>query len=349
MDTRAPVEFARGSFPKAINLPLLTDEERAEIGSCYKKQGQAAAIALGHSLVSGATKQARIDAWLQFCRDNPQGYLFCFRGGLRSQICQQWLQEAGCDYPRVTGGYKAMRRFLIDSLDSIAERAELIVIAGHTGSAKTTLLETLDAAVDLEGLAHHRGSAFGRRVGGQPSQIDFENALAIALLKKFHTGPQSPIFLEDESRLIGRCALPQKLREAMQQAPLVVVEESLDFRVEHTYQKYILDKLNEWQNREGEDAGFAAFAEDLTSALYRIRKRLGGDRFPVVERLMQDALQLQSREQPDLHREWIRYLLDVYYDPMYRYQMQKQEKRILFRGSLESVERYLKDRLVGTL
>jgi tRNA 2-selenouridine synthase len=115
LDTRAPLEFARGAFPAARNLPLMSDEERAAVGSCYKQRGQDAAIALGQELVSGVIRDARITAWREFARAHPEGYLYCFRGGLRSQIVQQWLRDSGIDYPRVSGGYKAMRRFLIDT------------------------------------------------------------------------------------------------------------------------------------------------------------------------------------------------------------------------------------------
>ena len=100
MDVRAPVEFGQGAFPGVANLPLMDDGERQQVGTCYKHKGQEAAIALGHQLVSGATKRQRIEAWAQFAQTHPQGVLYCFRGGLRSQIVQQWLlNEAGIDYP----------------------------------------------------------------------------------------------------------------------------------------------------------------------------------------------------------------------------------------------------------
>lgn len=93
MDARAPVEFHKGAFPGAVNLPLMNDIERQKVGTCYKVHGQQAAIELGHKLVCGAIKEERIAAWAAFARANPEGYLYCFRGGLRSQITQQWLRE----------------------------------------------------------------------------------------------------------------------------------------------------------------------------------------------------------------------------------------------------------------
>ena len=112
MDMRAPKEFTQGSFPCASSLPLMSDDERAQVGSCYKQRGQQAAIELGHQLVSGGLKAQRLAGWVDFARNHPDGYVYCFRGGLRSQTVQQWLREAGVDYPLIKGGYKAMRRFL---------------------------------------------------------------------------------------------------------------------------------------------------------------------------------------------------------------------------------------------
>lgn len=109
IDVRAPVEFAQGALPGAVNLPLMIDDERHQVGIAYKKHGQAAAIELGERLVSGAVKQARIAAWQAYLAEYPNALIYCFRGGLRSQITQQWLEEAGISRPRLEGGWKAMR------------------------------------------------------------------------------------------------------------------------------------------------------------------------------------------------------------------------------------------------
>ena len=125
LDTRAPVEFVKGAFPGAVNIPLMNDAEREQIGLRYKQQGQDAAIALGHQLVSGETKAARIRAWADFAHRHPDGCLYCFRGGLRSRIARQWIQEeAGIDYPRVAGGYKAMRGFLLEGSGRMRFRSD---------------------------------------------------------------------------------------------------------------------------------------------------------------------------------------------------------------------------------
>jgi tRNA 2-selenouridine synthase len=341
LDTRAPVEFARGSFPGAVNLPLMNDAERAAVGTCYKQSGQAAAIALGHSLVNGEVKEQRVAAWLAFARQHPAGYLYCFRGGLRSQICQQWMREAGCDYPRVRGGYKAMRRFLLQTLETMYAQQPLLVLGGRTGCAKTTLLQRMPAAVDLEGLAHHRGSAFGKRVGGQPAQIDFENAFAVAALRMSTAHPERALLLEDESKLIGRVLLPPNLRLAMKAAPLVLLDAPVEARIEHSFRHYILDNLREWQEVAGSADGFNSFTNDLRQALRNIQRRLGGERHAALQILMERAIANHAEGNAELHRDWIAELLANYYDPMYDYQLRKNAERIVFRGTTEAVAEFI--------
>ncbi|TGD70844.1 tRNA 2-selenouridine(34) synthase MnmH [Mangrovimicrobium sediminis] len=341
MDTRAPVEFAHGSFPNTVNLPLMTDDERALVGTCYKQQGQEAAIDLGHSLVHGAVKSERVEAWLDFARRNPDGYLFCFRGGLRSQICQQWMREAGCDYPRIHGGYKAMRRFLIDTLETQGSERRFILLAGHTGAAKTALLARVPNSLDLEGMAHHRGSAFGKRPGGQPAQIGFENSIAAGLLQQAERFPAQATVLEDESRLIGKLALPQNLREAMARAPLVLLQSTLAQRVEHTFENYILAALHERREHYGQEQGFTQFADYLRQSLANIQRRLGGARYQALDAQLMEALVAHERGDPDAHRGWIEALLVDYYDPMYSYQMDKKRDQVVFAGDADAVYQYL--------
>lgn len=341
IDTRAPVEFAQGAFPGAVNLPLMTDDERAQVGLCYKQHGQQAAIALGHDLVQGEAKAARVQAWIDFARSHPDGYLYCFRGGLRSQISRQWMADAGCDYPRVIGGYKAMRNYLLQALETSLAQGPVIVLSGQTGCAKTQLLHQLAGAVDLEGLARHRGSAFGKRVGGQPTQIDFENALSIALLKRRHASLTRPLVLEDESQLIGRIVLPDPLLAAMKQSPIVLIETGLEQRVEHTYANYILDKLREWQSHAGVEEGFRQFADELLASLSGLKRRLGGWRHQQLQALMQSAIDAHLDGDPLGHKLWIRVILQEYYDPMYAYQLERKTDRVVFRGSYELVLDFL--------
>ena len=339
LDTRAPLEFEKGAFPNSINIPLMSDSEREQVGTCYKQQGKQAAIELGHSLVSGEIKEKRIQLWCEFARTNPNGYLYCFRGGLRSQISQRWMQEAGIDFPRVLGGYKSMRRFLIDSLEQSIETSSFHLISGKTGTGKTRAIEKINRAIDLEELAEHRGSSFGRLPTAQPTQINFENALAIAFLKvsDWNAGP---VFVEDESKMIGYVCLPAALSEKMQKAPLLIVEEELESRIEIILEDYI-DDLGERFMEVSPGQGKILHKNHMLEALHRIRKRLGSELHGELMKLMANAFNAESNTVSDvgrnLHRCWIELLLTRYYDPMYEYQNNRREGEILARGNRDEI------------
>ena len=341
MDTRAPVEYARGSFPGAVNLPLMMDDEREAVGTCYKEQGQEAAIELGHRLVSGAVRQERIAAWADFARQHPEGYLFCFRGGLRSQIVQRWLaEEAGVVYPRVAGGYKAMRHFLMQTTERLATTLPLYVVGGMTGTGKTELLQRLTGALDLEACANHRGSGFGRRVSAQPAQIDFEHRIATSLLALETTAP-SAVVVEDEGHFIGRCSVPAALFDRMQRAPLLWLEDSFENRTQRILQDYVIHQRADHDAAFGE-AGSTRFAAHLTDSLFRIRKRLGGERYERARALMDEALQIQAESgHTEGHTAWIALLLREYYDPMYVHQKAQKQHRMVVCGDADTLARFV--------
>jgi tRNA 2-selenouridine synthase len=345
MDTRAPIEYSKGAFPGTVNLPLMDDNERHLVGTCYKQKGQQAAIELGHQLVSGALRDQRIAAWADFARAHPNGYLYCFRGGLRSHTVQQWLKtDAGIDYPLVSGGYKAMRTFLLDTTEQAARDCDFVVLGGMTGTGKTDVLLELHNSIDLEGHAHHRGSSFGKRATAQPTPIDFENRLAIDLLKKRDAGTEQFV-LEDESRIIGACAIPLPLFERMQQAPVVWLEDSLEHRVNRILRDYVADLCTEFVALHGTEQGFELFAQRLLQSLGKLTKRLGWERYQRLNAQMQAALNIQRRDGPlDLHRDWIEGLLKEYYDPMYAYQRQSKQARIEFAGNQATVLEHLRQR-----
>ncbi len=329
LDVRAPGEFARGAFPGAVNLPLLTDDERHQVGLRYREAGGDAAVALGERLVSGSTRDARVAAWRVWTSRHPEGALYCWRGGLRSQIVHEWLAAEGDAPARIAGGFKALRGFCLNALD---RDVPWVVLAGLAGSDKTGILERIPRSVDLEGLANHRGSAFGKRGTPQPPPIAFENALAVRVLQltsdvapaEFGASPDTPVAVEDESRTIGRLAVPREVFAGMQRAPVVVVEAPREDRIEHIYRGYV-----------AKDEGARS---RLEQALDNIQRRLGGERHLAVRREMQRAFETGA---PEGHRAWIGLLLDWYYDPMYDYQLGQKTDRITFRGGRADVAEYL--------
>jgi len=344
-DVRAPVEFNKGAFPSAINLPLMDDVERQKVGTCYKHHGQQAAIDLGQKLVCGELKEKRIAEWKHFAEQNPEGYLYCFRGGLRSRTSQQWLkEEAGIDFPLVQGGYKAMRTFLIETVEQTVEKSELYIIGGMTGTGKTDVLLQLENGLDLEGHAHHRGSSFGKHATPQPSQINFENNLAIDMLKKNETGIKKYI-LEDEGRAVGSCSVPLSLYQKMSISPIIWLEDSLENRVERILRDYVICLLDEFTKINGEQEGFDLFSGRLRESLMKITKRLGGKCYQRIAALMDSALiSHELNEGVDAHREWVALLLSDYYDPMYNYQSKKKQDRIVFKGNHQAVTSFLKEK-----
>ena len=342
LDVRAPVEFLQGAFPQAKNLPLINDEERRIIGIRYKEKGQEQAIALGHELVYGKIKESRVLDWAEFTQQHPQGALYCFRGGMRSKISQRWIfEKTGVVYPRIKGGYKALRRYLLNELDIASKEIQFTILSGRTGTGKTLLLNRINHKVDLEDIFRHRGSAFGKHAIPQPSQIDIENKLAVALLKQ-RSNNINRILLEDEAAYIGSRRLPESIVQCMRNSPLIVLEAGVDERVSIVFDEYIIKALAEYQELLGEPRGFDTWAENLLFALHKIRQRLGGQRYNEIKATMEDAIHRQrTAGELEYHKDWIRTLLVDYYDPMYDYQLDKKADRILFRGECDSVLEYV--------
>ena len=324
IDLRAPGEFLTGAVPGAVNLPILSDDERHQVGLTYKETGQAAAIELGNSLVSGPVREERLAAWLSFIEIHPDAWLYCWRGGLRSETAQSWLADAGVSIHRVPGGFKALRRRCLQLLDSAPDAKPWLVLGGRTGTGKTVVLNEVQGSIDLEGLANHRGSAFGAALSAQPTPVSFENALAVDWLTHNHRY----LLLEDESRTIGRLAVPPNWHEKMQIAPVVILEADLDTRAAHIAAEYVDEPLAAGMT-EVELAG------RLRGSLDRIQRRLGGLRHKQVSE------QLDRGFQTGEHSVWIQSLLSWYYDPMYDYQLKKKERRIVFRGDRAAVRQFL--------
>ncbi len=287
IDARSPKEFAQGHIPNAINVPLLNDEHRHLVGCCYKEQGQEAAIALGYQLVTPffpAIQQQALTA-----APTKKIWLHCWRGGLRSKITAGLFAEVGIEVLIIQGGYKAWRNALLQEL-TIHRKG--YVVAGHTGTGKTDVLQALQSlekgVIDLEALAHHKGSAFGGvRMPAQPTQEQFENLLGLSLKKI--GAHHAPLFVESESRMIGKIRIPDAFFNEMWSWPRIILHRDLESRIE-----YIEHAYSHCHN------------EELSEKTTQLSKRMGSEQ--VKEALMH--LHAGNR------KEWIRLLLH-YYDKSY--------------------------------
>ncbi len=275
IDVRSPSEYQKGHIAHAVNLPLFDDTERAEVGTIYKQKGRDHAVIRGLEIVGpkmadfvvSAKKVARAHDKQRVDQSEntnssdtppiPVG-VHCWRGGMRSESFA-WLLEKGGFAPKLLdGGYKSYRNHVHCRID---RQFNLLVISGLTGAGKTKYLHLLKSrgqqVVDLEGLANHRGSAFGAiGLGDQPSTEQFENLLFHAL-EKFD--PSLPIWVEDEGNRIGGVVVPASFHKQMQHARAIFVDASVSRRVEHLIEVYgPLPK------------------EALAHSVEKIRKRLGG-------------------------------------------------------------------------
>ncbi len=327
LDVRAPSEFAHGRMPGSTNLPILDDDERMQVGTAYKQEGHESAMALGHRLVSGPRRQHRIDEWIEQCRSHPETQVMCWRGGERSRLAQQWLAEAGFQQQRVEGGFKALRQACLYVLDH--PEKNWWVVSGRTGSAKTTLIERLPNAIDLEGRANHRGSAFGSRFTPQPTPVSFENQLATDYLQHEFLD----LVVEDESRTIGRMGLPLAWHACMQQAQIALVEVDIEERIAHIESESVTAAT-----AEAVSLGLSseAVCQRYLNAATRIRRRLGGLRMDQLCGRIKAAFANQAS-----HESWISYLLSEYYDPMYDFQLARKKDRIVYRGNHQEVMGFL--------
>lgn len=257
LDVRSPGEFVQGRIPGALSFPLFTNEERKEVGTLYKQVSPEEALLKGLEFVG--PKMAGFVREAGQLAPNRKLALYCWRGGQRSGSMAWLLSTAGFEVILLKGGYKAFRRLVVEAKP---QGHRFQVLCGYTGSGKTRILHALaqlgQTVLDLEKLAHHKGSAFGT-IGEtpQPSQEQFENEL-------FHFLHQTPsetrIWLEDESRAIGRLRIPDFLFEPMSVSPGFLIERDVEDRIAEAVGLY------------GQ-----APAEVLEESVRKVAKRLGGD------------------------------------------------------------------------
>jgi tRNA 2-selenouridine synthase len=264
IDVRSQDEYKNGHIPCAINLPILDNEERAVIGTLYKKSNRQTAIKKGLDYFGPKMKffVEEVENLLskKTYRDHSTVIIYCWRGGMRSNIMGWLLTLYGFKVKLIKGGYKSFRNWCLDVFD---RDNQYILIGGFTGSGKTEIINKLskrynEPVIDLEGLAKHRGSAFGGiGMENQPSQEMFENLLALRLHDLFDSSHY--ILLEDESQRIGMVSIPQLLWNRMRLSKLIFLKLSFEKRLENIINDY--GKLDR---------------SLLSSAIIRLQKKLGG-------------------------------------------------------------------------
>lgn len=286
IDVRSPGEFQHGHIPGAINIPVFDNEERAQVGTTYKRKGKEPAIALGYEIV-GPKLKSFAEMASAHARDGKL-LVHCWRGGMRSAKMAEFFEAGGVTTQVLIGGYKRYRNHV---LSSFGEKLNICLLAGETGSGKTEILKHLAEAgaqvIDLEELASHRGSSFGAiGMNPQPTVENFEHLLFNALKK---IDPKKRLWLEAESRSIGRVFIPAAFWDQMQAAPVYRLQVPFEVRV----QRLVID--------------YGSFPKEiLQEALDRIKKRLGG----LDHKNATEALQCGDVA------EFIRYALR-YYDKAY--------------------------------
>lgn len=259
IDVRSPGEYMQGHIPGALNVPLFNDAERAVIGTIYTKTGSEKAISRGYEIAN-----PKIESFLQAVEEAGKGsgkaLVHCWRGGMRSGNMARLFSDNGYETGVLTGGYKAYRTYI---REQFAMQVPVVVVGGYTGCGKTEILQLVksqgEQVIDLEEMAHHKGSVFGAL--GQPAQPtneQFENDLSDSWRKFDLT---KPVWLEDESRMIGNVSLPDPVIRHLSSGILIRLDMPAEGRIRRLVAEY---------------AGFSR--ESLTTVMKRLEERLGGTR-----------------------------------------------------------------------
>ena len=288
---RTAEEFEKGSIPTAQNFPIFDHLERSEIGKIYKNIGQNEAVNKGFEFFESKLKHFLFLLSSKKCK---RLVVYCARGGMRSSSVVRLLQYNGFSVAQMQGGYKGYRKFVLKKLNEKVPK--LIVLHGKTGVGKTLLLRKLSNNLDLEGLAEHRSSLFGAIHKTPSNQKNFEAQL-VNKLKEFPAN--IPIFIEGESRKIGKVFIPEVLANAMQNGIFVLLSAPIEVRINRILEEYQICDLKSIQQ--------------IDSILLSLSLSLGKIK---VEKM---RLWLKNREMEKI----VHMLLVDYYDPRYLNAMKK--------------------------
>lgn len=318
VDVRSPSEFEESTIPGSVNLPLFDDAERAEVGTLYKQIGVESAKDRGLEIVS-----AKLPAFIRSFAELPgKKAVFCWRGGMRSKTTATVLSLMGIHAYRLTGGYRAYRKWVVETLESYRLKPRAYVLHGNTGSGKTAVLRALKAkgipVLDLEGMAGHRGSIFGQIGLRSHNQKTFDALLTEELLRY---GDSPYVFMEAESKRIGKAVLPDFLIRAKEKGRHIWLEMPMEVRIRH-----ILEDYRPWEHRE-----------ECLTAFRQIKSRI---HTPI-------AAEIEGCLKTDRFDRAVEMLLVQYYDPRYAHSSEAYESgadsAVVRAGSVEEAVEALLD------
>jgi tRNA 2-selenouridine synthase len=299
VDVRSPAEFTHGQIPGAVNIPLFSNDERASVGTIYKRKGEKEATLKGLDYV-GPKMSELLKKGISTVADKGKLLVHCWRGGRRSASMAWLFSQAGIECILLDGGYKSYRQYVLETL---ADKRNIIVVGGMTGSGKTDVLKQIartdEQVIDLEGLANHRGSAFGAiGMPPQPTTEQFSNLLFNEIVA---LDPKKRIFLEDESLNIGSVFMPEDFYNRIRESRVLALMCDVKTRMPRLLEEY--GKMPE---------------EMLENSINRIRKRLGG----------KDADEALKSIRDDNMERAIEIVLS-YYDKFYTYGLSRRDKSMV--------------------
>ncbi|MFC7365566.1 MULTISPECIES: tRNA 2-selenouridine(34) synthase MnmH [Bhargavaea] len=290
VDVRSPKEYAEGTMPGAINIPIFDNEERAEVGTIYKQEGQQAAMKRGLEIFS-----AKLPEYVDEFRSLDRPFtVFCWRGGMRSKTAATMTDLMGLRASRLIGGIRTYRQWVVSELEKAEFHPPLIVLNGYTGGGKTAILHRLEKdgfpVMDLEGMAGHRGSIFGA-IGMEPSNQKKFDALLVGAMKKYEDAPY--VIIEGESRRIGKAVLPEFFDRKKNEGLHLFLRLPIEERVQNI--------LNDYDTEAYPDQFLEAFS--------------------IIERRIHTPIAKEIRDHLESNRfpEAFRLLLEYYYDPRYEH------------------------------
>lgn len=314
IDTRTPKEFEEDHIPGAINLPIFSNEERAVIGTLYKKDKDAA-FDLGYNYFND--RIIEITNKIEGFDKSDKIIIYCWRGGMRSKAITDVFCTLGYDALQLKGGYKSYREWVRNQFDKM-EFPKLIVIHGLTGSGKTNILKKLKGHIDLEGLAQHRSSIYGA-IGLKPrTQKMFESLLLKELM---NVGKIA--FIEGESKRVGKIHIPERVFTAMKKGIKVSINVSIEER-----SKIIVDEYFRFDENE-----------KLKNITMSLKEALG----------KKAVLELCENLDKGEYFEFTKYLLENYYDPKYNHNLSKMEYDFVLEGDFINQLEQIKDKFINTI